>query len=870
MMFSSIMAKKSYKQRCKSDKVHVGCMSGLIHMFDFRRSPKLISDGSHVIRRNSVRSDLKGSADLHGIISSDVAKDYGVKTIFAGRASIKALMEEEMASGTQILKETQRNIFAAHSDDLKPVNLWEGSDIDLDLSESLIELYKNHNGGRDGITLEGSVHSSNLIEKENNTDAGTHLKRIPSSIQKALEAVAEAVISHQSANGKYTSSSSEARSKEFVDALQLLSSNEQLFLMLLQDPSSRLLQCLQNLYISLGSPKLELAKPDKDTNLKVTCSSLEQSEVSNYKVQKGHNSFLKEDKLVMRRPPKLHDNSRGLSRIVILKPSPTRSQTSLISNSAISSPLSNHTDSQGQGDSDKNALNFSLRELKRRLRLAISNNRKDNMSSAFQKDDTTKQFLLESMSTSMPSIDSYCEKAEKSSTADKKTNPEDSGSGMGNDATHCVSSFSYEKAKKHLIERLDNQRDDSPQMVHKSETFGRLISYSERDTFSPTHCPQEDINLPQYSTDSSALQTIEQGDSSANSNPPRKLQELILSDSSTLSNTQLDELKTGHGSHPFKEGAISPESISEGINSMNDAVDIPQLSIVIENSNEGLEQLNTEQCFVEERQSMNALSEVSLYSPENLISEQDNSSPSAVVALAKPSILTFSCSPETADDKEERASPQSVLDSFRGDDISPSIKTRKQDELYMPNSRILFKESGIPSAPPTLDNTPQESILDHKQARIPFIKAVLEASDLLSEGSSERWYMDESLLDTSVLAEVGTLYCLTDETVLLFDCVEEALFEIRDSFFGCDPWVAYLKHNVRPAPVRTELVQDVAKCIDYLVSKEFPSTLDQVVLKDLERGSWMDLRCDTEGAAVEVWDGLLDDLLEEMVFDLWL
>lgn len=29
----------------------MGCMSGLIHMFDFRRSPKLISDGT--IRRSS-------------------------------------------------------------------------------------------------------------------------------------------------------------------------------------------------------------------------------------------------------------------------------------------------------------------------------------------------------------------------------------------------------------------------------------------------------------------------------------------------------------------------------------------------------------------------------------------------------------------------------------------------------------------------------------------------------------------------------------------------------------------------------------------------------------------------------------------------
>lgn len=192
------------------------------------------------------------------------------------------------------------------------------------------------------------------------------------------------------------------------------------------------------------------------------------------------------------------------------------------------------------------------------------------------------------------------------------------------------------------------------------------------------------------------------------------------------------------------------------------------------------------------------------------------------------------------------------------------------DELSMPSTRILFKEDDTPSGTPTLQNTPQEAILDDKQARLSFIKVVLEASDFLSEESSEIWYVDGSLLDTSVLAEVGTLYCLTDDAVFLFDCVEEALCKIRDNFFGCDPWVAYLKHSVRPAPVGTGLIQEVDNCIDSLVSDEVPSTLDRVVLKDLESGSWMDLRVDTEEVAIEVWDTLLDDLLEEMVFDLWL
>lgn len=188
----------------------------------------------------------------------------------------------------------------------------------------------------------------------------------------------------------------------------------------------------------------------------------------------------------------------------------------------------------------------------------------------------------------------------------------------------------------------------------------------------------------------------------------------------------------------------------------------------------------------------------------------------------------------------------------------------------MPTSRALFKEVDVPSTSLALWNGPPIAILDDKATRVSFIKAVLEASELLSEENSKRWYTEEPLLDVSVLAEVGNSYCLTDDAVLLFDCVEEILLKIRDKFFGTDPWVNFLKHNVRPAPVGRQLVQEVAKGIDSLVGKEFPNTLEQVMMNDLDSGSWLDLRGDTGSVVVELWDGLLDDLLEEVVFDLWL
>jgi hypothetical protein len=302
---------------------------------------------------------------------------------------------------------------------------------------------------------------------------------------------------------------------------------------------------------------------------------------------------------------------------------------------------------------------------------------------------------------------------------------------------------------------------------------------------------------------------------------------------------------------------------------MKDAVKILPHSSEVEESSESLEQINSDQFSLEEQHSTNVLPELPLYSPEELVEEEDDS-PSAIVELAKPSILTVGCTPENADEKDEKLSPQSVLDSSLGDMSSPGHKTRKQDELSRPSSRNLFKELDTPSASLTLQNRSQIAILYDKCERVSFIKAVLEASELLAEESSERWYMDVSLLDTSVLAEVGISYCLTDDVVLLFDCVEEVLLKIRDNFFGVDPWVAFLKHNVRPAPLGIKLVKEVAKDIDSLVSTEIPKTLDQVVMKDLESGPWMDLRCDTETVVIDVWDAVLDDLMEEIVFDMWL
>ncbi|RRT81074.1 hypothetical protein B296_00013850 [Ensete ventricosum] len=105
---------------------------------------------------------------------------------------------------------------------------------------------------------------------------------------------------------------------------------------------------------------------------------------------------------------------------------------------------------------------------------------------------------------------------------------------------------------------------------------------------------------------------------------------------------------------------------------------------------------------------------------------------------------------------------------------------------------------------------------------------------------------------------------------LLFDCIDEALEEIQEKFFKCTPWVSLITADLKQAPVGKSLIKEVSKRIEMHIPMRLPNTSDQIVTKDWECGSWMDLQLETENIVVEIWDTALDDLVEETIFDLWL
>jgi hypothetical protein len=75
----------------------------------------------------------------------------------------------------------------------------------------------------------------------------------------------------------------------------------------------------------------------------------------------------------------------------------------------------------------------------------------------------------------------------------------------------------------YLIERLNSQ-EDSTQIIQKCESFERLISLPENDTFSQSHCPQEKVGLAHESTNALDLHTCQQEGISMSSKSDMNLQ----------------------------------------------------------------------------------------------------------------------------------------------------------------------------------------------------------------------------------------------------------------------------------------------------------------------------------------------------------
>lgn len=161
------------------------------------------------------------------------------------------------------------------------------------------------------------------------------------------------------------------QSKEFMDALELLNSNKELFLKLLQDPNSLLVKHIED---------LRKAQSEKLSKEEMGNSTQSEKPINHKKFRKQniHNFFRRKDKTEDRSksPTKVSDSSFASNRIVVLKPSPESSQNSTATRSP-SSIQRSHYILRKEIESERVTTNFSIREITSKLKNAIGESSKE-------------------------------------------------------------------------------------------------------------------------------------------------------------------------------------------------------------------------------------------------------------------------------------------------------------------------------------------------------------------------------------------------------------------------------------------------------------------------------------------------------------
>ncbi|XP_042500187.1 uncharacterized protein LOC122078321 [Macadamia integrifolia] len=135
-----------------------------------------------------------------------------------------------------------------------------------------------------------------------------------------------------------------------------------------------------------------------------------------------------------------------------------------------------------------------------------------------------------------------------------------------------------------------------------------------------------------------------------------------------------------------------------------------------------------------------------------------------------------------------------------------------------------------------------------------------------------RWHSSDQLLDTSFFDEVEILSGqLSGDQQLLLDCISEVLLEAYDCSFGYSPWTSFLKPIIRSLPVEENFIREVWECINWHLLPQRPHhTLDQIVRKDMGKANkWMDLKSNIETVGNEMGDIILEELIEDTMYQLY-
>ncbi|KAM2197154.1 hypothetical protein EV1_000649 [Malus domestica] len=932
------MAKKSQKRSVRYEKDQLGCMWGLMSIFDFRHGRptwKLISDKRHGskqavatgLSRNKFEVLSTLDENFEGTLDGD-GSSKAIVLVDACKPSVKKLMEEEMSSEQGMKKEisnhaveTKQSESSQNRRDQKKTKRTRKKSRDMDThimnasenSESGCSCNQNpeqktrSNVGMDEIMEEVccQIHQKyiNCANHDVNGEAPVEPSDKHSDFEEKLCVAIKEFMNHKLADGKHLTEDQKVHHfKELMDALEVLSSDEELFLKLLQDPNSLLAKHVQ---------KFQDAQIEKDEEY----ASFAESKLSEQKLgdvkqseelvnRKQRYFFRRKVKPQERNPSKENEDSEASKRIVILKPGHPVLRNSETGDSA--SPES-HNIVRNKGPSERVGSHFFLSEIKRKLKNAMGKQHhgastvgsSNRLPYGRQNSGGSDKGIGKEKLRSSPGKEHfYIERIAKPSGGIKRAEktgkvkePEVSLKHENHGLADERLSNLYIEAKKHLCEMLSNGDegvDISRQQFPKS--LGKILSLPEYNV-SPFGSPGRDLEhgfvtaqmrLSAYDKLLKANENTLSPKQEKNASPLGEVVHNLGSLPSNSDNNPDDKVQPSNSIPSISDNLIQDNEVEEA-----------HPSVVDKKNSEGVEIKNGKEIVAweeeiiaweeeivawEEEIVLDALSELSGSSiaindqnDDKRISEclqqnsYDENPQSSSLASPSSSLTTKHVEDlESGIDTPERPSPVSVLEPlFTEDDISPGKTISRFGELQP--LRIEFEDYD-PSAAEQANNA--KTCTEDKELMFDFVKAVMQASVFNWDDFCMKWLSSDQIIEPSLCDEVEFFpNQLCYDSKLLVDCINEVLLEVCGRYYGCFPRISSAKPSIRPVPDMKTAIDEVwIEVYWHLRPLPLPRTLDQIVTKDMSRpGTWMDLRFDAETIGVDMGEAILQELMEDTI-----
>ncbi|XP_076899599.1 uncharacterized protein LOC143553490 [Bidens hawaiensis] len=161
-----------------------------------------------------------------------------------------------------------------------------------------------------------------------------------------------------------------------------------------------------------------------------------------------------------------------------------------------------------------------------------------------------------------------------------------------------------------------------------------------------------------------------------------------------------------------------------------------------------------------------------------------------------------------------------------------------------------------------------------------YVKKILEHSGFLKNGLQQTWYSSNQPLDPYVFQELESQHLHDPERfaeeinelshrLLIFDLVDEVFVTMYETSIAYNPKkissFCHIRHDPSGSLVLDEVWTRVSRLIN--MKHDLDESLNDIVARDVRSDGWMNLHSDLECVGLDLEDLVLDDLLEELLFE---